>query len=361
MTERNPGALAVTMAEAAGTGGLAGPGGWGDRLSRRISAGPVPAPIVYTATWAVVFALLTASQWAAGSYPVGTYVPLHAVLAAGVTVPVWLIDIFNRSAVEAMHRVRPLLAMSDDEAAALTARLVRMPILIEVGFAAFWVLMTALRVILAPASTRSLNLVFEGPAGAVGALVMVLYIGSFSSYVVKIGHLGWGVYQITKRDVAVSLFELGPLNGFAVLTARIAGSLILLAVAIYTSRPSLLEDPFGVGAGLLGLAFAAAVFVLPLRGVHDRLESEKERLLGEATKAMERSIRDLNAAIEAGDLASMDGLNKGISAVEVELRTLAAVPTWPWSTDTFRWVVGALMFPIVLFLVQLAITTLVRA
>jgi len=198
-------------------------------------------------------------------------VPLHAVLAAGVSFPIWLIGIFNRSAEEAMRRVRPLLAMSDAEATRLTERLTRMPARLEAAFAGFWIALTVLRVTLSPGSTVSLNLVFEGPAGVVGAAVMVVYIASVASYVVKIGHLGLGVYRLSQREVAVSLFELGPLNGFAVLTARIAASLVVMAVAIYASRQTLLTDPIGITAGLLALGFSGAIFVLPLLGIHERL------------------------------------------------------------------------------------------
>ena len=52
----------------------------------------------------------------------------------------------------------------------------------------------------------------------------------------------------------------------------------------------------------------------------------------------------------------MDPLNKAIGALEIAQRAIDRVPTWPWSGETMRWLVGALLFPIVLFVAQYVLT-----
>ena len=51
----------------------------------------------------------------------------------------------------------------------------------------------------------------------------------------------------------------------------------------------------------------------------------------------------------------MDALNKAIGALEIELRAIDRTPTWPWQPETLRWIIGALMFPVILFVLQFLI------
>jgi hypothetical protein len=67
---------------------------------------------------------------------------------------------------------------------------------------------------------------------------------------------------------------------------------------------------------------------------------------------MEQAIGELATAVRTQQLERMDPLNKGIGAIEAAQRAIERVPTWPWTPETFRWVVGAVMFPILLFVFQ---------
>jgi hypothetical protein len=103
------------------------------------------------------------------------------------------------------------------------------------------------------------------------------------------------------------------------------------------------------------LVVAALVFVLPLTGLHGRLVAEKGRLQGATTERILATRTALHRAVDANDLASMDPLQKAITALEVDQRMVNAIPTWPWEPATLRWVVGALMFPVLLFTMQLVL------
>ena len=328
--------------------------GWMDRLSSAIAESRVSEPAVYGVAWLAVFALITAVQWP--TYEVKALYPLHAVLAAGVVLPVYLARIFNSSAGAAMRRVRPLLAIDDAEAATLTAALKSTPVVLELVVTAFWLGVTALRIRFDPSSAVTINLSFVGGPGVVAVILVGAFVISIAALGVKIAYMGWTISHIPQRQLSVSLWELGPLHGFSVLTAQFAGSLIALAAAIYAARPSLLSDQLGIAAGLFGVFFAAAVFVVPLVGIHDRLVAEKGRLRGEAARTMEAAVKGLHASIKAGDLAAMDAHYKAVAAIEIEMRTLSSIPTWPWLPDTFRWVVGALTLPFVLLVIQLVLT-----
>jgi len=333
---------------------------WTGRLARAVERDGA-GPIVYFGVWAATFAILTTAQWGIGAQPVGTFRLIHAVIAAGIPVPILLIGVIDRSAARAMAGIRPLLAVSDEEAVSIQGRLVSTPPWLEALVAVVAGGYGAVRFLADPAAWRLFDLSLVDWAAPLTIALLALFVVSVSALFSKFLHLAVGIGRISRLEPAVSVWELGPLNGFAVLTAQIAATLIAAGVAFYVAVPSLLADPVGLLDGLIELVFAAAVFVVPLRGIHHRLVAEKGRLTTVATRRLETATEGLHAAIEAGDLPAMDAWNKAIGALDIELRRLAEVATWPWLPDTFRWVVGALMFPIVLFIAQFVITKLLAA
>jgi hypothetical protein len=112
---------------------------------------------------------------------------------------------------------------------------------------------------------------------------------------------------------------------------------------------------------VLPLGLAALAFLLPLTGVHQRLADEKERLLRVTRDQIRAAGASLREAVERDDLPRMDPLQKALAGLEVEQRTIDAQPTWPWQPETLRWVVGAVMFPVLLYALQLVIARLVIA
>lgn len=331
---------------------IQGPSTWVDRLALRIARSGVPEPVVYSSGALGLYALMTLSQWSAGSYPVGSLSGIEAVMVGAIAFLPWMIGAINRSAVVALDRVRPLLGMGDEAFAELKHRVVDTPGWLDLGVAAIWVVALLVRLLVDPTVARTIDVDGEGPGALFGILILVLFVLVASAYVVKVAHLALWLRRLSSAEMTVSLWELGPLHGLSILTARMALGIVASVLALFLARRDSLSDPAAIAAVLSGSAIAAAVFVLPLLRIHDRLVAEKGHLRAAGARTMEEAVIGLHRAIEAGDLASMDAHYKAVAAVEIELRTISAIPTWPWLPDTFRWVAGALMFPIVLFVVQ---------
>ena len=64
-------------------------------------------------------------------------------------------------------------------------------------------------------------------------------------------------------------------------------------------------------------------------------------------------------AVETDDLSNADELNKTLSSVLAQRDVLARLPTWPWSTGTFRGVATAVLLPIVIFVITRLIDQLI--
>ena len=41
----------------------------------------------------------------------------------------------------------------------------------------------------------------------------------------------------------------------------------------------------------------------------------------------------------------MDERHKALAGLEIERNMIAAMPTWPWQPETFRWVLAAMILP----------------
>jgi hypothetical protein len=347
---------AVTKAQAAG---VARGSSWIDRLTAAIDALPGPSIVVYAGASIAVFAIITISQWVTGGYPVGTVSALHAAFALLFGAWPWLVGRFNGAARSAIRRLPDDRLRDPSRRALLEHRLTALPatptLLIclggaamNVGRFAFDPVETSRLVGVAPSSIPVLLAVF-GAFGAVGF-----------AYVVKVVVLSWRIHQVLTNEVVVSLFGVAPLYAFSRLTAAMAISMIGSILLVVVATPALLRDAMGFAGATLAIAFATLAFFLPLAGAHGLLVGEKDRRLGLARDTLQDAASSLHDAIQKRDTQAMDPLQKALAGVEVEQRMLERAPTWPWQPDTFRWVVGAVMFPIVLYVVQLGISRVVE-
>jgi hypothetical protein len=299
-----------------------------------------------------VVLVLDGSQWLAGALPLYTFQLLHVVMAGlGVLLPA-LIGLFNRSAAAAVRAAAPLVLGGSERARELEASITRAPRLLSVLPAVLFLPIATVRILYSPGFADAMGLTLAWPAIAAELAFFPLVALSVSAYVVKIASLAWDVHRITTRELRVSIWTLEPLMQFSLLTARLAGSTVIVLMTVALIAPDLFRDQFGFIGLCGGLALALAVFALPLSGLHARIVAARQEVQGGIARQLQRALEDLRVAVEAGNRAEMDPINKAIGAIDVAQKAVDRVPTWPWSTETFRWVVGALMFPIVIFVSQ---------
>lgn len=116
-----------------------------------------------------------------------------------------------------------------------------------------------------------------------------------------------------------------------------------VAKFLITSAPYLVIPPI----------IATIAFVVPLYGLHGRLEVEKDRLQAEVEVRLKGLLAELNRDVDALDFRRADGLNKTLASMLQQREVIARLPTWPWSTGTLRAIVTAILLPVFLFIVQL--------
>jgi hypothetical protein len=153
------------------------------------------------------------------------------------------------------------------------------------------------------------------------------------------------VGRLQAKVARVNLLDPGPINAFSRLTAATAGGILMIGVlfaVVESSNPS----PVGVAVELAIAVLAVAFFVLPLRGMHGRLSSEKGRLLGEANARLRLTLDRIHQMVDADDHGRADDLQRTETALLAERDLYLHISTWPWSTGTFRALASAVMLPI---------------
>jgi hypothetical protein len=341
-----------------------------DRFTAWVDRFPGPPWAYYLAWAALMYLLISAVQWSAGTYSPGAFSRVHAVGAFLSPYAIGLIYYLDRSAGAAMKSFRPALRGDDSMAHRLTYLLTTLParltlavgLLVMIGGVA---VAGAAAYLLRPAGASAgtaldaldrgfLALFQVGPTPASQALTFVVLVlnwlvgGTLALHTVRRLSLVARIYQ---RHTAVDLLKQAPLYALSRLTSQTTIGAVLVVYGI-ASVPAYLSQPLGALTIAWIILLALASFALPLVGVHRVLAGEKQRLLTEIADRLQTAGAELHRRIDAGKYQRMDELNKALAALEIERNTIAAMPTWPWQPETLRTLLAALLLPLAVWLTQ---------
>ena len=318
--------------------------GWFDRLPGPIWAGYLVGSVMAAGLSATTpvsgpgadLALFSIAYY--GALPFGILALIHGL---------------DRVASEALTTLRPLLRMDDAEVAIAHHRLTVIPARPAIVLTVVGYLAAGLGYVLDPVgsgivgfSPLSLGVrwVWEG-------LVSTLFLILLYHTIRQLRQIG-GIHE---RLGAIDLFAQAPLYALSSLTSRTAVGLILLMI------PSLFLIPSGADISYIAitvvwyggaLAMAVAAFLVPLRGVHDRLVAEKRRLQSETGHRLTTALADLHAAADAGDAGSVDARGKTLAALVAARDVVNRAQTWPWSGGALTGFLSAIALPLLLFMIQ---------
>jgi hypothetical protein len=331
--------------------------------------------VLYAFVGVVYFFATTALHWASGTHPLGTF--HREVLIASFLAPyaVGLIHYLDRSAAQAMKSFFPALRDPDSYGALsyiLTTLPPRLALLgglmgLAVGFVLVVgaVLLVPLPATAGPARPDLFTLLVVGFGQLFGtgsttasyALTLAVLILNWWVGGVLILHTVRRLTLVARfyaRHTEVDLFKQGPLYALSRLTAQTTIGAILVVYSVASVR-QYMTQPFGLVTVAAIVILAAASFLFPLLRVHQILVGEKARLLDAIADRLRTSGAELHGRIDRGQLRGMHDLNKALAGLEIEHKMIAAMPTWPWQPETFRWVLAVMILPVAIWVIQLLI------
>ncbi|MCB0070040.1 MAG: hypothetical protein KDE20_01220 [Caldilineaceae bacterium] len=325
---------------------------WIDSLVDWIRSLPVPALLFYAAMLFGIVLLSHVVFWLDGSLEWGSFQTIRLFNAAFVVYPIALYHYLKVVADRSFHVFRPVLNVPDADLHLLDYQLTNLPRRLGWVAIALGTGIAVPRVLLYPASVQADAAITVLPI-LYTSLFLSLTLSSGISLIVQTVRQLRLVDELHRNAAEINLFDLAPAHAFANLTARASIGLIGMILFIVwrasvahigVNEPQLI---FMVVFGVL----AIAVFFLPLVGMMNRLQVEKDRLLSEENSRIQQTIARIHDQVDSDGHANIGDLKTTVNAL-TEARTLIeGISAWPWNPGTLRGFASSLLLPIFLWLV----------
>jgi hypothetical protein len=319
---------------------------WNDRLLESIEAWRWPLPVTLGVLAIIAIIALHAVEWAFGPLRPGEIDPFL------LTVPVYplgilaIIAIQNRTAVTALARFRPATDLDDEAYAGIRYELTHQPALGAlvggVAFGAFGVVIELSK------ETAAVALESYPVAYLKYTVVAFASYALAGPFLIRTARLLRRVHELHREARHIDLLDPAPIHAFSSVTALVGLSLIAITTLSITTDPATHETTGGVILTFILLGAAIACFILPLWGMHRRLQAEQIRLSGEVARRIETTIARLYDDVDH-DRPGATELRDRLTALLATRDLIQRVSTWPWRPETPRWVFSGLLVPIVIW------------
>jgi len=326
------------------------PPSWLDRLCGWIETLPGPDWFAYVLGFIAFALVINVVFWIDGSAPVGSFDPFNTSFAVFAIYWPALYHHLTHAGHRALKAYRPLLGELDAGFASIDYELKTLPrgmglLSIPIGFA------------LAATQGTGEELSFGGivPNTAlpfVGDLFITWFMASaFLCLLFRSIRQLRMVSRLHRQAVNVNLLELGPAHAFSGLTARTGIGVILLLAVAYAADPLSFGSAADIVLSGATLLAAIGIFVLPVMGMQNRLEEEKDRVLHLSNLLLQTVQDRLHSQVRHEAYEGMGETDRALGALIRERDLIKSVSTWPWDPRTVRGFSSALLLPIFLWLV----------
>jgi hypothetical protein len=329
-----------------------------DRLFDAVEALPGPYWLPYVVVW---LALLAVETIISDSLSSGGIPAAHLVLTGSSLYVLCVMHTLDLYMPKVLEQFRTTMNCSDADWQSLRYRMMTMPPLPVIAFALIGIASGILYYALVPIDTRfTFFQLARTPESAHFNHVLGFAIFGFSWVLFyHVRHQFNIVREILAKHLKVNVFDMRPVFALSRLSALTSISMIIYLYMWLGIMPDLVNQPFvalPLAALLLVSAFA---FAFPLLGIHTAIRAQKDRLIRHNHERMTAMSEQLHQRVDAGQVGDMEDLSKAIASLQLEFQALQRIPTWPWQPETARSVLAALLFPIMLWMLQFVLSRFV--
>jgi hypothetical protein len=325
-----------------------------DRFMKFVERQPIPYWLTYLILFILQGTLAHLLAWIDGWLPAFTFSPIAFLFPLWQWIPFAIMTYLNRASLRALSSFSSLMHVDEGTLAKLRVEFTTMPsrgvILSGVVWSVIYIFLTylafnAIYVAFGLGKFFSVFLIVEG---------LIAYATGSAIYYHSLRQLR--LVNSTMRMVRqFSLFQLNPVYAFSLVTSQTAVAWMLLLSLTLLLFPLKLADVPILMILALQVALAIAAFIFPLWFVHRRLVFQKRTLLAEHNLRAGSMLDQLHRCLDENKLDQAGQLNSSLNALNIERSILTGIPTWPWRTGTLTAFLSAIVLPIILFLVQIAI------
>ncbi len=325
------------------------PPSWVDRLVIWIDNLRGPYWLFYVLAMIIMAFIINALLWLGGGLPLGEVNLINSSYAVFVFYYLGLYHYLTHVASRALRVYRPLLDVDDAAIQRLDHELTRLPrwigrVAVPIGF-----VMAALSVIGDPTYGEDVQptlLLYTGDILITGFL-----IATFLAVIIRTIRQLVMVNKLHKQATNLNLLKLAPAHAFSALTARTGIGIIFAGVGASIMEILTVGYLSDVLVYVLLSLLALATFILPVIGIKNRIEEEKERALWEVTDLLQITTGRLHGMVRNSEDKGLKRVEKATAALFRERELLKKVSTWPWDPATIRGFTSALLLPIFLWVV----------
>lgn len=320
-----------------------------DRFLAWVGRLRVPAWFFYLLLLAALIVIFNGLAWIDGTLRLGTFEVYRSSIPFYPVSVLALMHYLNRVARRALAEFRPALGAIDIDYERLEYELVTLPRRGTWATLALSLVLTAAYISFTP----YLVALFRRSPG-VAIVESVVYAFAFGMIAVFFYHTIRQLRMVSLIHASVTdvnLFRPTPLYAFSVLTAQSGISLLLLNYFSVLTDPATLVNPALITVVIAASLIAVALFLLPLRGMHDRIAAEKKRLRAEANTRLEATIQQLFSRADSQDLTGVDQLNQLMVSLVTTREIVEKIPTWPWEPGTLAGFISVFLLPLVVRLI----------
>lgn len=322
--------------------------GWVQRL-------PVPYWLTYLLLFVLQSSIFHVLSWYDGWLPVFTPSLVLLLLPLWLWGPLAIMTFLNSISVEALSVYSPLLDAPPETIQRLKYEFTTMP---ARGVIISGVIWAGLYLVFGYLAYDSLYAAFR-----FGIFFIVILLGEgFITF-----SIGSAIYYHSIRQLVlvnrtvkmikqVNLFHLDPVYAFSIVTSRTGISWMILLSLTFLVFPMRLAPLPALSMPIAQIVMAVSAFALPLRAVNHCLVAEKRRLLEEHNQRLELTLARLHRCLDDNELGEIVQLNNAIAGLYAERDILTKIPTWPWRTDLFTTFLSIIVLPVILFIIQFALT-----
>lgn len=323
---------------------------WVNRLMDRIAILPGPAWAVYLAALVVFLVLSHVFAWVEGDVPFGAPDVFRASIAIYVVGPLAAIRYLDSVARTALDRFRPALGLDDQLIQAFDRDLTTMPARPTLAYTLAGLVLGAAFV--ASGGLDPVGSFRHGPITFVFEVAAML--AAFALLPVFVYHTVRQLRLISRIHEQAKEFDLyrpDPLYAFSSLSAQTGGAILGMNYLAVATNPGAFANLTAAVSVAGTFVIAIGCFVVPLLGMHRRIEANKARLETDAGDVLRRAIDELDRRIRANDDEGASMMTRVLEGVVIKRDVIARMPTWPWRAGTLRAFASAVLLPVALWLV----------
>ncbi|MCW5873573.1 MAG: hypothetical protein KIS88_02895 [Anaerolineales bacterium] len=325
---------------------------WLDSLMDWVSALKIASPLFYILLYVACVLVIHLALWFEGRLDWGMLDSYIFFDVIWFPLGLGYVHYMERVAQRSIAEIRPALSVSDSEFESIRYRFTTLPfwpILIITVLGFIFGMLLAFQ----SGSTDSISSILWAGLSGLGYTFLPIWLYAAYRHVSQIDDL----YTKVKK---LNLFNLQPLYGLARVAMVVGIFLVLLVNINFLSETyfgSVTQTPeMIVTLSMIGITAAVAVFVIPVLGIHRKIEKDKTNLLAENAEQIESLRGDIQSDMEGRNFKNIDGLEKGLSALLKVRESITAIPTWPWSPGTFGKFASAIVLPLIVWLLQRVMT-----